>query len=178
MYGVAVSLEKPLQHYFNDRPYVDGNTWSGNGWSSNFDAKLAPLSKVEDQADALTPTDGVMGDGANGDWDGDKRTTEKSTWGAANPEYSNRLNPFDIDKDGKVELPVATDPDKDNSADEYTLEQVLTHTITHEICHALAGPSHSAEPSCLMYNWSVDWKRDGYLSDGYRALLRVHNKKR
>jgi len=200
MYGVAVTLEQPLRHYFNDRPYVDGTTWSANGWSPDPDGELAPLSKVEDQADALTPTDGVMGDGANGIWDGDRRLPVdtdcvnicKEQW--QDKDYgsiseciehegcyrewkgSGQLSPFDIDRDGLVELPTASDPD--NVKDEYTLQQVLKHTITHEICHALAGTSHSADPACLMYKWSMDWKRDGYLSDWYRALLRVHNKKR
>jgi hypothetical protein len=182
MYGFAVTLEKPLKYYFEDKPYVDGTTWTAGGWPDqkknppdppNPNGMLDPLSQVEDQEDTLSPVDGIMGDAANSVWDGDYRTTDESTW-----SNTNNLNPFDINHNGLVELPVATDPDEVNPADEYDLKQVLKHTITHEICHALAGDSHSSDPACVMYKWSVDWKRQDYLSDGYRSLLRVHNIKR
>ena len=64
MYGFAVHLEIPLKHYFNDRPYVDGTTWTGSGWGDP-DGMLAPLGRVEDQNDNLTPEDGILADTPN-----------------------------------------------------------------------------------------------------------------
>ncbi|RLC16871.1 MAG: hypothetical protein DRI24_07300 [Deltaproteobacteria bacterium] len=169
MYGLAVTLESPLENYFNDKPYKDGSTWNFPGWSiTSTDGKLNPLNVVEDQSDQMDPIDGIMGDSANGNWDGDQRLAN----------YSGDLNPFDIDGDGKVELPVASDPDDDdilNDINEYDSDEVLVHTITHEVGHALAGPMHTNDPECLMYKYSNNWDRAGNLSDIYRSLLRIHN---
>jgi predicted Zn-dependent protease len=52
------------------------------------------------------------------------------------------------------------------------------HTITHELGHAVAGPYHTKDPTCLMHYQAIDWKRDHYLSDYYRSLLKVHNRMR
>ena len=77
---------------------------------------------------------------------------------------------------------MATDPDTDNFSNQYdsegnpyTLARVLKHTITHELAHTLAGPKHTEDPLCLMYKYSINWRRDNYLSDYYRSLLRIHN---
>jgi hypothetical protein len=98
------------------------------------------------------------------------------------------FNPFDIDSNGAVELPPATDPNADNYdrqyaswdpvegwLNPYTRSWVLMHTITHEIGHALGGYEHSPYPWCLMHQYSMDWKRQDYLSDWFRARLMVHN---
>ncbi len=95
--ALPLRCEKPLYNYFNDNPYIDGTTW-GNSWDLP-DGYLNPLSVVEDQTDQLDPIDGVMGDGPDGEWDGDKRITT----------FDGDLSPFDIDGDGLVELPLATD---------------------------------------------------------------------
>jgi hypothetical protein len=167
MYGLAVTLQTPLYHYFHDTPYVDGLTW-GNSWISS-DGKLNPLSRVEDQTDQLDPIDGVMGDGPDGVWEGDYRLASSDDWAAGGS-----LNPFDIDGDGFVELPLATDPNNITSQ-EYGLSHVLKHTITHEMAHALAGPSHTNDPTCVMYRYSNNWGRHNHLSDYYKSLLRIHN---
>jgi parallel beta-helix repeat protein len=174
MYGLPVTYEIPLQHLFNDRPYLEGTVWV-NSWDSDPDGKLAPLSQVEDQADQLSPIDGIMvGDKPNGFWDGDRRTTDKNTW-----DNVGQLNPFNIDNDDYVELPVSSNADllagegrADNEADRAT---VLKLTVTHELGHALAGDAHSKDPRCLMHFEAIDWKRADYISDYYRSLLRVHN---
>ena len=166
MYGLAVALETPLDNYFSDKPYLDGSTWDDSEVPADWvsaDGRLNPLSVVEDRTDQLNPIDGIMGDTPDGIWDGDKRLTD----------LGGNLNPFDIDSDGRVELPVASD--LINIVNEYDLDQVLMHTITHEIGHALAGPTHTNDPACLMYKYSNNWSRADYLSDIYRSLLRVHN---
>jgi len=167
MYGLAVALEKPLAYYFNDKPYKDGGTWNGSGWNG-ANGKLDPLNAVEDREDQMSPADGIMGDVPNGVWDGDQRLST----------YSGQLNPFDINNNRLVELPMASDPNSVDSLYEYDLAQVLRHTYTHEIAHALAGPSHTNDPTCLMYKYSNNWSRENHLGDYYRSLLRVHNKVR
>jgi parallel beta-helix repeat protein len=175
MYGAAAPIQYALEQYFADKPYIDGMTWTGNGWTGR-DGKLQPLNRVEDQNDNMQMDeneDALLGGGMLGQLDGDCRTDNKDTWSS-----SEQVSPFDINNNGKVELPFASDPNQVRESDEYDLRHVWIHTITHEICHALAGDSHSSDPRCLMYGWSTDWKRQDFLSDGYRALLRVHNIKR
>jgi hypothetical protein len=182
MYGYAVALENPLSHYFNDTPYVDGTTWNDSTFVSNPNALLDPLSRVEDRSDQLTPIDGVMGNPANGSWDGDKRLATTIEWS------SGHLNPFDIDGDGFVELPTMSDPSvldplnldilypgTANEIREYSIYEVRRHTITHEIGHALGGPGHTDVPACLMYKYTKNWSRDGYLSDDFKSRIRIHN---
>jgi hypothetical protein len=121
----------------------------------------------------------LVGNSANGFWDGDRRLATHAEW--QDPEYG-RLSPFDINNDGYVELPLASDPYTVNQFDQnghpYTKRRVLKHTITHEIGHALAGAYHSNDPECVMYKYSNNWKRDHNLSDYYKSLLRVHNIRR
>jgi len=162
MYGLAVTLQTSLDNYFDDAPYLDGSTW-GNSWDPN-DGHLNPLSLVEDQTDQMDPIDGVLGDGPDGNWDGDRRMTT----------FDGDLSPFDIDGDGLVELPLSIDP-YNITSQEYDLGHVLMHTITHEMAHALAGPSHTNDPLCLMYRYSNNWSRHDHLSDYYKSLLRIHN---
>jgi predicted Zn-dependent protease len=96
------------------------------------------------------------------------------------------LNPFDVDNNGYVELPPADNPNAENTANQhddrgrpYTKARVLQHTITHEIIHVLGrSGKHSTNEACVMNESSLNWKRDDYLSDEYRPLLSIHNKKR
>jgi hypothetical protein len=147
----------------------------------------------------------LLGNGPNGRWDGDKRIPvdpgcikncrldpnslgypdstvciDTECYGDWTEE--GRLNPFDIDNNGYVELPPASDPDADNSDKQhdhlgkpYDKARVLQHTITHEIIHVLGGPKHSKVSTCVMYEFSNNWKRDDYLSDWYRSRLEIHN---
>jgi hypothetical protein len=192
VYGIAVPLQKPLDSYFDDTPYKKRSIWENGSWRSpdlndSNDLKLAPLAFSEDPEDTGEYIDGYMddtvpvllGNTPNSQWDGDQRLIDKSLWTA-----EGHLNPFDIDANGYVELPPAKDPstgvDNFNNQHDaqdrpYTKARVLMHTITHEMIHVLAGPWHSKVPECVMYQYSTDWKRDDYLSNGYRELLRIHN---
>ncbi len=196
MYGLAIAMQKPLGNYFNDKPYHEGTAWIeiatgqfGFTAAAYLDDQLAPLSACEDYADNGAPVDGysdanlgiLEGNKANGVADGDYRLTNQLQW------TSDGISPFDIDNDQRVELPTLDNPALLNHdvrdfngivPMEYVLADVLRHTITHEIVHAIAGPAHTNDPLCLMYKYSNNWRRDNYLSDYYRSLLRVHNKKR
>ena len=157
--------------------------------------KLMPLRMCEDFTDERNFVDGwydatigaLLGNQANGRWDGDLRLPSYDEWA-----QKGQLNPFDIDNNGLVELPLASNPDADNSSKQYaafdansgtwihpyTKAWVMMHTITHEICHVLAGSQHSQEPTGLMYKYSNNWKRADYLGDWYRSMLYVHNQRR
>lgn len=99
-------------------------------------------------------------------FDGDRYTV--------NLGYAGDLTVFDIDNDGFVELPLADDPQNIDPEFEYTKLQVLKHTITHECGHAV-GMSHTSVPQCVMYEYSIDWSRDGIFSDSAIAVMRIHN---
>jgi hypothetical protein len=212
-YGIAVTLHLPFEHYFDDRPYRKGTIWTVEHvmadntdvyWrqpdSANpEDMRLAPLSRGEDPFDTCGFIDGIQqvystdaagadqyftilpGNVKNDYWDGDRRLLTHEEWST-----SGELSPFDIDNNGFVELPFATDPSDDegnwkrqhdNQGNPYTKGRVLKHTITHEIGHALAGNDHSSTPACLMYRFSSDWKRDDYICDYIRSRIKVHNKR-
>jgi len=88
---------------------------------------------------------------------------------------------FDVDRDSRVELPTVNDPyaattnaKGDQYPDEYSREQVLKHTISHELGHAI-GMNHVAGETNLMYQWSVNWRRDGSFSDAEKVQIKVHN---
>jgi len=204
MYGIAISMAIPLDHYFNDKPYKNGTIWDPNTgtWNSDGtgDMQLAPLSQTEDPEDTglflfvwdadkeeyIYIYDGYISDDSpNGSWDGDRRLLTHAEWNA-----EGELSPFDIDSNSHVELPPATDPNADNRSNQnafynestdtwtqpYDKAWVLMHTITHEIGHALGGYKHAPSPACLMHKYSFDWKRQDYLSDWFRARLLIHNK--
>jgi hypothetical protein len=179
---MAAVLSIPLDHYFNDRPYRKGTVWRGNDWEQPGpeDMNLSPLRDCEDQKDSGAYVDGytdesmgiLLGNRPNGAWDGD-RLLPREEW-----EKSGNLSPVDIDNDGLVELPRASDPNAVNSANQYTKARVLQFSLTHEIIHVLAGPSHSEDSKCVMYKSLKDWKRDDFLCDSYRSLLNIQNKVR
>jgi hypothetical protein len=181
-YGLATILAIPLDHYFGDRPYQKGTVWTGNGWDKPApqDMKLSPLRDCEDQKDSGAYVDGytdesmgiLLGNTPNGAWDGDK-VLPREEWAA-----NGNLSPVDVNNDGLVELPRASDPNAVNPAHQYTKEKVLQFSLTHEIIHVLAGPWHSEDSKCVMYKSLKDWKRDDFLCDWYRSLLRIQNKPR
>jgi hypothetical protein len=200
-YGIANSLQIPLDNYYGNTPYVKGTIWEGGLWRApdttegSPDLELAPLRNCEDYQDFNTYVDGyadlglgiLLGNAPNGQWDGDKRLITRDDW-----ETSGHLNPFDIDNNGYIELPMASNPKADNRSKQYATyipgedrwenpyvkAWVLMHTTTHEVCHVLAGPWHSENPLDVMYKYSNNWKRADYLSDWYRSLLLVHNEMR
>jgi hypothetical protein len=200
-YGMAIPLKIPLEYYFGDRPYLKGTIWAWDEnlgywvWrdpsvdSTSADLQLMPLSMGEDPNDSGEYVDGytdpnlgiLLGNVPNGMQDGDKRLRSYQEW----TNYG-QLNPFDIDNNGYVELPRATDPDDpgnyarqhDDNGEPYSKARVLRHTITHEVIHVLAGGSHSTDSRCVMYNRTNNWKRDDFLCDSYRSLLWIHNKLR
>jgi len=55
------------------------------------------------------------------------------------------------------------------------LFRVIQHTITHEMGHAAGISGHCADSTCLMYQYSNNWSRDGHFCAGCRGALLIHN---
>jgi hypothetical protein len=197
MYGLTVTVQNAIDHYFDDRPYMKISQWTGSGWTGDVDDTLGPLSQSEDPEDSggAAVQDGyhddslgiLIGNTSNNIWDGDRRLLNKEEW-----QESGRSSAFDINNDGLVELPFGSTPDADLGSKQcaeydpatgtctnpYTKAWVLRHTITHEIGHALGGTKHSKDPDCIMNSTANNYHRADRLSDFYRSLLRIHNKVR
>ena len=189
-YGIANVYKIPLDHYFSDKPYAKNSVWdsANRRWNPpGNDRRLMPLSVSEDPKDAMQFIDGfydlglnvLIGNQPNRTWDGDRRLETYADWNS-----QGLMNPFDINGDGFVELPIEQTPNspslpssqQDGNSQPYNKARVLKHSITHEICHILAKNAwHSFNERCVMYKYSNNWKRDDYLSDEYRELLQIHN---
>ena len=174
-YGVAQINRKAIDYYLNDKPYMDGSTWTAAGtWGGPPNGVLDPLSKVEDAndngeldtgGDTYDETDGATKspeDDGDADLDGDHWVV-----GAFDRDF----NPNDIDADGEVELEGA----------EYEKGDVVRNTVTHEMGHAVgiihAGPTapHCDDETCVMYNCTNSWTTDNHFCNACRALIRIHN---
>ena len=165
-----------MESYFIDKPYEDYQ-------DSGILGKLDPIGSVEDKND-----NGVLDKkedaNRNGIFEGDKVVVGN---------YVQNLNPFDIDNDGYVELPQQTEPSAvdasttEAAAVEYTRADVAGHVITREIGHSLGMGSGDPDAvdsvghcihdqKCVMYQYSIDWKRDGYFCPYHQSLIQIHNR--
>jgi alpha-tubulin suppressor-like RCC1 family protein len=159
---VATTFQLALNNYFIQKPYI--NKTPGT-------AGLDPLSVVEDQNDNAKkefPSPDVDRN-TNNKLDGDQ-VSSKGT-------LSNNLTTFDIDNDGKVELPVQSNPQDANLYRfEYTKEQVLKHTITHELGHAVGVlAQHTDDADCLMFRSSNNWSRDDRFGEAAMSQIVINN---
>jgi hypothetical protein len=182
-YGEPTKVySRSIKNYFNDRPYWDGGGIFNNTPVVLPDGLLNPLSDptVEDQND-----NGVLekreDKNKTGTLDGDKIDTDLYTW-----TNQDKLNPFNIDNDPLVEFPQNEgDPNSVPSGDEHNMTDVFRHVITHEAGHAVGmkegdttmvdEDGHCYNQNCVMYEDSINWKRDGYFCDYHRTLIQIHN---
>jgi hypothetical protein len=158
-YGASTTYQKALDYYFGDKPYQDGLTWNGTAWV-NANNKLDPIGSVGDKND-----NGVMDAG---------ETLLAGDLVKLPGIYNQQLTAFDINNNGMVELPVASDPNSINTNYEYTKAQALKHTITHEMGHAV-GMGHNSDSTCVMYQYSNNWSRDGKFSSYAVGQMKIHN---
>jgi hypothetical protein len=173
-YGTSTTYQLALDYYFNDKPYKDGQTCTGaacygtgTAWTAaNF--RLDPISKVEDRNDdgLNTQSSGIYDTGCS--------TCPFKSDVLVAGSYNQQLTAFDINNNGMVELPVASDPNNIDPTYEYTKAQALKHTITHEMGHAV-GMSHNSDSTCVMYMYSNNWSRDGKFSNTAIGQMRIHN---
>ena len=186
-YGSALTFKKVFEAYFSNKPYKDHTTLRASSSSlrdgpwDQPDGKLNSIARVEDANDN-GKKDGGEDKSGNGLIDGDYPVPAGSPPGPP-WNYNQLLSPFNInnnyyngDPDRPVlELPVASNPDTVNAANEFTREQVLKHVITHEIGHAAGVTFENADSTCVMYQYSNNWARDGHFSTDAAALIRIHN---
>ena len=179
---------KSIENYFNDGPYRDGGAVYDDTLVVDPDGHLNPLldPTVEDQDDDGY-TDKKEDGNSTGTLDGDLLSTSVSTW-----SDSDRLNPFNINNNDRVELPQLnrkddpyTDPTDDFSLGEYKKFIVFRHVITHEIGHSVGmgqgdpglvdNLGHCFDPTCVMYHKSISWDRDGHFCPYHRQLIQIDN---
>ena len=148
--------------------------------------KWVTIYKVEDIND-----DGdVIPDGEdannNGIEEGDRVEMDVATWD--NPQ---KLNPYNIDNDDFVELPqqigvVPTDlVHGTKTENEATTAEVYQHIITHEAGHAVGmgngdpqmedSLGHCFDKDCVMYQYSIDWKRADHFCPYHQNMIKIHN---
>jgi hypothetical protein len=98
--------------------------------------------------------------------------------------FSEQLSALDVNSDGCVELPLVGDPATltrcdpnaaDASGPQVTKRQAVRHLITHELGHAVGVTLHTTDPNDLMYQYTIDWIRDGFLSPAAASLVQIHN---
>jgi hypothetical protein len=172
-----------LMHYFYNRPYMDDLTETCSG--PEYIGLLDPLGLVEDYLvengtgpDKLGPNTEDRCDG-DGTMDGD---IMDSAWPHNQPSYppdysynkGHDLSVFDADADGLVENPVVDDPL--TITREYAAWEVQLHTVIHEMGHAAGmDAQHTTDPTCVMYQESIDWDRAGHFCPYARGQMRIHN---
>jgi uncharacterized repeat protein (TIGR01451 family) len=169
IYGSAETYQAALDNYFSDKPYRDDSARGTSGQLDPIGVSVNNVKLVEDDNDnaALDTVKGVSEDAdKNARLDGDLLVIG---------QYGHQLTTFDIDSNGKVELPVKGRVADIDRTFEYTKAHVLKHTITHELGHAL-GAAHNQTATCLMYEYSPNWSRDDTLSAGAAAQLVIHNR--
>jgi len=178
--GIASLYQVPLDFYMDanlrDRPYRDGNRDGITGRNDRLD----PIAAVEDANDNGVGPESIKGKSEdslviNAILDNDVYVAGR---------FDQHLSPFDIDNNGFVELPVASNPVSCTAPNtpvgcidrnfEYTKAHVLKHSITHELVHAL-GALHDADANSLMYEYSTSWSRDGNLSTVAKSQIIVIN---
>jgi hypothetical protein len=183
-----------------DRPYLDDATFTGskandmrkaNLWI-NPDGKLNPIGLVEDADD-----NGLLGGHENKvNLEGEVPTPRLTgdhpvPCGATDPacipdtngdgwpdnpwEYSHDLSPFNINNDGKIELPLVAQVDQITSLHSFSIEQAAKHVTTHELGHATGVALHTDDSSCVMYKATDDFLRDGHFSAAAAEKIRIHN---
>jgi hypothetical protein len=103
------------------------------------------------------------------------------------PVCTYELTVFDIDKDGMIEHALQGDPDSIPASAENTKAQALKHTLSHEVGHAIGigygmeRDGHTNNPTCLMDEPSINWRRDDHFSteaEGERNVkseIYIHN---
>jgi predicted Zn-dependent protease len=92
---------------------------------------------------------------------------------------------MDVNNDGCVELPFVSDPTTLPTCDpaapsaaypQATIQQATQSIVTHELAHALGVNLHTTDATCVMYQYSINWIRDGHFSPTAANLIQVVNK--
>jgi hypothetical protein len=177
-------------NYIWNRPYLeDPNT---GDCSAGFSNRLDHLDSVEDyyKENGLNPPDSkgknkenrCISD--NSVLDGDRMDPAWKTilWGSEEYQAGRDYSSFDADGDGNVENPIVEDPsvldpNQLDEAYEVTPAMLQFHTVLHEMGHAVGmSELHTADPTCLMFQESINWRRAGHFSATAQSEILIHNK--
>jgi hypothetical protein len=99
--------------------------------------------------------------------------------------FNQQLSALDVNSDGCVELPIVPDPTTltrcapnlpSAAAPSATKQQVVRSIVTHELGHAVGVNTHTTDSTDIMYQYSINWTRDGNFSSGAAVLIQIHNK--
>ena len=183
-----------------DRPYLDDATFTGTKandmrkaelWTGP-DNKLDPIGLVEDADDngllgsvenkvnlsSETTTPRLTGDHPVPCGTTDpacKPDTNGDGWPDTPWEYNHALSPFNINNDGKIELPLVAQVNQITPLHSFSIEQAAKHVTTHELGHATGVAVHTDDSSCVMYKATDDFLRDGHFSAAAAEKIRIHN---
>jgi hypothetical protein len=93
------------------------------------------------------------------------------------------LSALDVNNDGCIELPLTTDPTVLPVCDpgaasavfpQATRRQYIRFFVTHELGHGVGITSHSAVPTDVMFQFTIDLIRDVFAPPS-AALIQIHN---
>jgi hypothetical protein len=180
-YGAARVFAKALKGYFLDRPYLHQENLSGTYLplaTTGGVPMLAPITMVCDRGSGGSDN-GIANSG---------ECTAGSVLGGdvyAAGNFAASASAMDANNDGCVELPFVGDPTtltacnsaaSSASSPQATIQQVVRSIATHELGHASGVNMHTTDSTDLMYQYSINWTRDGHFSSTAAALIQVHNK--
>jgi beta propeller repeat protein len=172
-YGAGTrTFQLAHSNYFTQKPYIEQTPGTANTLEP-IRTVGDPSFTVEDVNDNGTKD---TGEDRNNDrkLNGDLLQIPTKTCTYPTCTLNKNLSPFDIDKDGNVELPVIALASSIDPNYEYTWKHALKSTITHELGHAV-GIYHTAVYNCVMGNVSGNWSRDHTFSAEARSQIQIHN---
>ena len=57
-----------------------------------------------------------------------------------------------------------------------TKQQVGRGVTTHELAHGIGVNIHTTDATDIMYQYTINWIRDGNFSSSAATLVQIHNK--
>jgi hypothetical protein len=168
VYGAGTTTyQLSLDAYFEQRPYDDrADCTAPAGTPPNGYLDPYSLNQVEDN------NDNGVANGAEAKKACDTNTLDGDLYIIGS--RTEDLTVFDVDNDGKVELPMVGSTADIVLSEEYTKDQAQKHTLTHEIAHSL-GASHNTLSNCVMFNESSNWRRDHTFGSTALGQMQVDN---
>jgi hypothetical protein len=169
------------EKYFSDRPYTEGTVDIPSG---GVDLGVDGLDEL-DAAYREDVNDNAVDDKSSGKWESsgtkDQGILEGDLYVATFPGSQQTNTTYDVDNDGKVELPEVSGVQFFNSQPgyvylyEYSKPHKVMSTITHELGHA-AGAQHSAETACIMRGETAHWSNTHIFGSVAKSELIIWNR--
>ncbi len=185
-YGSSIGYTRvykvAINNRFNQKPYIDNNTWTAAGtWGGASNGILDSIvpERIEDTDDdgVLDPNEkngntSAPHDDGDANFDGDYPVWTGTAW-----EFTHDLSPHDIDNDGSIELPFAASVG--TITNDYTKDHVVMRTANHEMGHSVgingSFGGHCNDSTCCMYHSSPNYERHGHFCNNCRAMIYIHN---